>query len=218
MKPCSVRMIQQIANFTKPLSASRRFAFSRQSIFNLRMASNSKTLGAGFVLTKDYIRNAYKHLEETDDIEHRNQFFKKYMVENVIWEITGNGHEMAGTRHSLAEHSAVSFTRLGKKLTGPIKFVVRSIILEPDTGLACVEIRGHATRTNGECRVSMCQPSSGHSASQVPINSTDGRKNRTTVQQRLCMGNAVERGGENLFRSELPRYQPCRESPARRVR
>lgn len=114
------------------------------------MASNSEAPTVGFVLTKEYIRNAYKHLEETDDIEHRNEFFKKYMIEDVTWEITGNGHEMAGTRHSLQDHSAVSFARLGKKLAGPIKFVVRSIILEPDTRSACVEIRGHATRTNGE--------------------------------------------------------------------
>lgn len=40
-------------------------------------------------------------------------------------------------------------TAAGKKLTGQIRFVVRSIILEPDTRSACIEMRGYATRTNG---------------------------------------------------------------------
>lgn len=65
------------------------------------------------VLSKEYIRAAFKHLEEIDDVEHRNAFFKKYMTENVEWEITGNGHALAGTRYSLADHSAASFSKLG---------------------------------------------------------------------------------------------------------
>lgn len=127
------------------------------------------------VLTKEYIRAAFKHLEEIDDVEHRNAFFKKYMTEDVEWEITGNGHELAGTRYSLADHSAASFSKLGtnvylffvglpiaykswddmadntkgQKLAKPIKFVIRSIILEPDTRRASIETKGYATRTNG---------------------------------------------------------------------
>lgn len=66
-------------------------------------------------LTKDYIRKAFKHLEETEDLDLRNEFFKRYMIENVTWEITGNGHQLAGTRHSQAEHSAASFSRLGMR-------------------------------------------------------------------------------------------------------
>lgn len=68
---------------------------------------------APVVLTKEYIRAAFKHLEETDDVAHRNAFFQRYMTEDVEWEITGSGHELAGTRHGLAEHSAASFSKLG---------------------------------------------------------------------------------------------------------
>ncbi|KAF3765560.1 hypothetical protein M406DRAFT_329457 [Cryphonectria parasitica EP155] len=114
------------------------------------MSTQAEATPTPVILTKDYIRDAFKHLEEVEDVEHRNLFFKKYMVEDVKWEITGNGHELAGTRYSLAEHSSASFTKLGKKLQKPIKFVVRSIILEPDTRWACVECQGFATRTNGQ--------------------------------------------------------------------
>lgn len=69
---------------------------------------------APVTLTKDYIRKAYKHLEETEDLDFRNEFFKQYMIDNVTWEITGNGHELAGVRHSLSEHSAASFSKLGR--------------------------------------------------------------------------------------------------------
>lgn len=37
----------------------------------------------------------------------------------------------------------------GKKLTKPIKFVVRNIILEPDTRWASIETKGCATRMDG---------------------------------------------------------------------
>lgn len=64
-------------------------------------------------LTKEYIRAAFELLSQTDDAENRSEFFRRYMVADVRWEITGSGHELAGTRNSLAEHSAASFSRLG---------------------------------------------------------------------------------------------------------
>lgn len=85
----------------------------------------SSTSSSGSPLTKDYIRNAYKHLEETDDLDVRNEFWDKYMIENVTWEITGNGHSLAGIRHSLAEHSAASFSKLGNQRV-PFRFVCRA--------------------------------------------------------------------------------------------
>lgn len=39
----------------------------------------------------------------------------------------------------------------GKRLAKPIRFVVRSIILEPDARRASIETKGYATRTNGAC-------------------------------------------------------------------
>lgn len=79
-----------------------------------RNDTNSDVTSAPVALTKEYIRDAFKHLEETHDVEHRNEFFKRYMLEDVKWEITGNGHSLAGTRHSLADHSAASFNKLGE--------------------------------------------------------------------------------------------------------
>lgn len=77
------------------------------------MATSTNSQDASVSLTKEYIRDAYKHLEETEDLDFRNQFWKKYMIQNVTWEITGNGHSLAGVRHSLAEHSDASFSKLG---------------------------------------------------------------------------------------------------------
>lgn len=64
-------------------------------------------------LTKEYIRAAFRLLEQPDGVEDRDRFFQRYMVANVRWEITGSGHALAGTRNSLADHSAASFSRLG---------------------------------------------------------------------------------------------------------
>lgn len=66
-----------------------------------------------FTLTKEYIYLALKPLEEVDDLETRSEFFKKYIVEDVTWTLAGNAHELAGTSHSLSEHNAATFNRLG---------------------------------------------------------------------------------------------------------
>lgn len=77
------------------------------------MASQAQPSTTPFALTKDYIRDAFKLLEEVDDLDKRNSFFEKFMVPDVKWEITGSAHDMAGTRHNLADHSAASFNKLG---------------------------------------------------------------------------------------------------------
>ncbi|PSR97363.1 hypothetical protein BD289DRAFT_480207 [Coniella lustricola] len=114
------------------------------------MASQAQASATPVVLTKDYIRDAFKLLEEVDDLSQRNSFFEKFVVPNVKWEITGTAHDMAGTRHNLADHSAASFDKLGKKLSKPIKFVVRSVILEAETRWASIECQGFTTRLNGK--------------------------------------------------------------------
>lgn len=83
-------------------------------------------------LTKDYIKFAFTYLEETQDLDKRNIFVTEYMLENVMWEITGNDHSMAGIRYSVAEHTAASFARLRLKIRDPIKSVVRSVILDAE--------------------------------------------------------------------------------------
>lgn len=85
---------------------------------------SNATTSVPVVLTKEYIHQAFKHLEETQDMAHRNEFFTQYMLEDVKWEITGNGHSLAGTRYSLADHSAASFNRLGENKPGHADFLV----------------------------------------------------------------------------------------------
>lgn len=91
---------------------------------------NAPSSSPGSPLTKDYIRKAYKHLEETNDLDVRNEFWIKYMVENVTWEITGNGHSLAGIRYSLAEHSAASFSKLGNQWVPLLVFFVRQFLAD----------------------------------------------------------------------------------------
>jgi hypothetical protein len=43
-----------------------------------------------------------------------------------------------------------SQTLAGKKLVNPIKFTVKSIILDADAKKACVETQGEATRKTGQ--------------------------------------------------------------------
>ena len=78
-----------------------------------RVQSNHIMAVPPVVLTKDYILNAFKPLEETEDVEKRTKFFKMYMVENVTWNITGSAHDLVGTRYSLAEHNSATFGKLG---------------------------------------------------------------------------------------------------------
>lgn len=69
-----------------------------------------------FVLTKDYIYHAFKPLEEVEDLEKRSAFFRNFIVDDVVWEIAGTAHELAGRSNSLAEHNAATFDRLGRGL------------------------------------------------------------------------------------------------------
>jgi hypothetical protein len=67
-----------------------------------------------FTLTEDYILRAFKPLEEIQDLDKRNVFFQDFMVDDVIWELAGTSHALAGTSYSLAEHNAATFNKLGK--------------------------------------------------------------------------------------------------------
>ncbi|OAQ71307.1 hypothetical protein VFPPC_03628 [Pochonia chlamydosporia 170] len=108
----------------------------------------------GFTLTKDYVRKAFAHLGEVNDIEHRKKFLTEYIVPNVTWTCTGNAHSLAGTRYTLKDHEDATFNRLGKKLKGPIKFTATRVIVdaeaEEDGWWCTVETKGEATRTTGE--------------------------------------------------------------------
>ncbi|KAB5527939.1 hypothetical protein GE09DRAFT_1149699 [Coniochaeta sp. 2T2.1] len=64
--------------------------------------------------------------------------------------IAGTGHVLAATSYNLADLQAKTFIKLRKKLTTPIKFTIKSIILEPGSNTACVETQGHATRLIGK--------------------------------------------------------------------
>ena len=102
-------------------------------------------------LTKEYIKKAFSYLEEVDDLDKRNIFFTKYMIEDVTWEITGRGHRLVGTRHSIAEHNAASFARVRERITSAIKFVVRNIILDNESRTACIELFGYSEQLDGRC-------------------------------------------------------------------
>ena len=130
----------------QPTSPLLQFALASLVKGSRNMATSSDE---PMKLTKDYIKLAFGHLEETQDLNKRDIFFKEYMVENVTWEITGQDHYMAGIRHSLAEHTAASFAKLRQKIKDPIKFVIRSIVLDTTIRTACVELRGYATKLNG---------------------------------------------------------------------
>ncbi|KAK2612644.1 hypothetical protein QQS21_001260 [Conoideocrella luteorostrata] len=109
---------------------------------------------ARFILTKDIVRKAFAHLGETQNMEYRKKFMTDYLVPNITWTCTGSAHSLAGTRHSVEEHSKATFERLGKKLQGQIQFVVTRVIVdaepEADGWWCSVETRGVATRTTGE--------------------------------------------------------------------
>ena len=100
-------------------------------------------------LTKDYIKKAFSYLEEVDDLDKRNIFFTQYMIEDVTWEVTGRGHRLAGTRHSVAEHNNASFARVRERITSAIQFVVRSIILDNESRTACIELYGYSVQLDG---------------------------------------------------------------------
>lgn len=68
------------------------------------------------ILTKDYILNAFKLLEETEIMTKRMEFFNRYMVDNVTWNITGSAHDLVGTRYNLADHTAATFGKLGNEM------------------------------------------------------------------------------------------------------
>ncbi|KAB5585078.1 hypothetical protein GE09DRAFT_1069295 [Coniochaeta sp. 2T2.1] len=105
---------------------------------------------ATFTLTKEHIAKTFGYLEEIDDLQKRNIFFNEYIVPDVTWEIAGTGHVLGGTSYNLADLQAKTFIKLRKKLTTPIKFTLKSIILEPGSNIVCVETQGHATRLIGK--------------------------------------------------------------------
>jgi hypothetical protein len=72
-----------------------------------------------FVLTHAYIKQAFAHLEEVDDLSRRNIFFSKYIVKDVKWTVTGSGHDLAGTRYTLEDHANATFNRLGESSISP---------------------------------------------------------------------------------------------------
>lgn len=66
-----------------------------------------------FRLSKSYVDEAFKHLEDTDDLSNRKAFFTNYMVPDVKWYMAGSAHSLAGTRYSIESHSKATFERLG---------------------------------------------------------------------------------------------------------
>ena len=107
-----------------------------------------------FKLTKAHVHHVFASLLETDDLSVRNVFFTDHMIPDVTWTITGTGHSLAGTRYNLQDHSNASFNNLGKRLTGPIKFVVKRVVVdaerEENGWWACVELKGEAMRKTGK--------------------------------------------------------------------
>ena len=65
-----------------------------------------------FTLTKEHITKAFGYLEEIDDLQKRNIFFKEYIIPDVTWEIAGTGHVLAGTSYNLADLQEKTFIRL----------------------------------------------------------------------------------------------------------
>lgn len=129
-------------------------AFSFSQPLRLRTLSSATLTMPGFVLTKDHVRKAFSHLGEIQDLEHRKKFLTEYTVPNVTWTCTGSAHSLAGTRHSLQDHEDATFKRLGRNLTGPIKFTATRVIVdaerEQDGWWCTVETKGEATRTTGQ--------------------------------------------------------------------
>lgn len=67
-----------------------------------------------FQLTKDYIQRVFSHLSETEDLSRRGEFFSHYIVPDATWTMKGSGYELAGVRHSVADHVNATFNRLGE--------------------------------------------------------------------------------------------------------
>jgi hypothetical protein len=109
---------------------------------------------APFILTKSYVLNSFSPLLETTNLSHRAIFFNTSVRPSVTWTITGSGHQLAGTRHTIQDHSEASFNRLLKLLVRPIRFEVTRVIVDSEPAedggwWASLELVGYADRKKG---------------------------------------------------------------------
>lgn len=110
---------------------------------------------APFVLTKSHVLASFSPLRETTNLAARSVFATQSVRPNdVRWTITGSGHQLAGTRHTIEDHSKASFNRLLKLLARPIRFEVVRVVVDAEPASeeegggwwASLELVGYAER------------------------------------------------------------------------
>ncbi|KAL2214590.1 hypothetical protein CC79DRAFT_1328491 [Sarocladium strictum] len=112
---------------------------------------------APFKLTKSHVKSSFSPLLETTNLPLRAVFFNNSVRQNITWTITGSGHALAGTRHTIQDHSEASFNRLLKLLERPIRFEIVRVIVDSEPAekeegggwWASVEMVGYADRKTG---------------------------------------------------------------------
>ncbi|KAH7149040.1 hypothetical protein B0J13DRAFT_523697 [Dactylonectria estremocensis] len=108
---------------------------------------------SAFKLTRSHVIEAFAPLQETADMARRNAFFSDSVVPDVKWTVAGQAHSLIGTQNSMKEHADATFNKIGKRLDGPIKFVVTKVIVDGDKAddgwWTSVELKGEATRRTG---------------------------------------------------------------------
>ena len=92
-------------------------------------------------ITSATVREIFSHLETGSG----DQFFD-HVADNVDWTVEGT-HPLAGRYLSKKDFYANTFARLNKILPGGTQLHVESVLT--DGNWAAVELRSHATATNG---------------------------------------------------------------------
>ena len=92
-------------------------------------------------LTSARVRQIFAHLEAGSG----DRFFD-HVADNVDWTVEGT-HPLAGRYLSKTDFYANTFARLNKILPGGTQLRVQTVLI--DGNWAVVELRSHATATNG---------------------------------------------------------------------
>ncbi|KAH7148281.1 hypothetical protein EDB81DRAFT_882714 [Dactylonectria macrodidyma] len=106
-----------------------------------------------FKLTRPHVLKAFAPLQETTNMTLRNTFFSDSVVPDIKWTVAGQAHSLVGTQNSMQAHADATFNEIGKRLDGPIKFVVTKVIVDADKAddgwWTSVELKGEAMRRTG---------------------------------------------------------------------